>query len=140
MKLISQRIISYQKEISTKRIDSRTAEEEMQVLLEPLVNNGEELHSEMINYLEESGEFDNLTPAEQAELLNLDEKQLAELSFAMSTAYDPQMMRMDPRIRACLSAAVGITAIYDLISNTAALGTVETTIGALRLIGRRYLG
>lgn len=140
MKLISQRIISYQKEISTKRIDSRTAEEEMQVLLEPLVNNGEELHSEMINYLEESGEFDNLTPAEQAELLNLNEKQLAELSFAMSTAYAPQMMRMDPRIRACLSAAVGITAIYDLISNTAALGTVETTIGALRLIGRRYLG
>lgn len=140
VKLISQRISEYQKEVSTKRIDSRTAELEMQVLLEPFVNNGEILHTEMINYLEDSGEFDNLTPAEQAELLNLDEKQLAELSFAMSTAYDPQMMRMDPRIRACLSAAIGITAIYDLISNTAALGTVETTIGALRLIGRRYLG
>lgn len=36
--------------------------------------------------------------------------------------------------------AVGVSAIYDLISNTAALGTVETTIGALKLIGRRYLG
>jgi len=76
----------------------------MQVLLEPLVNNGEELHSQMINYLEQSGEFDNLTPAEQAELLNLDEVQFAELSFALSTAYNPQMMSMDPRIRACVSA------------------------------------
>ncbi len=139
IKLISQKVSKYQKEIITKRIDARTAEEEMQELLEPLVENGEDLHSEMITFLQENGEFDNMTLEEQNELMNLDEQQLAELSFVMSNAYDARIS-IDPRIRACLSAAIGVTAIYDLISNTAALGTVETTIGALRLIGRRYLG
>ena len=139
IKLISQKVSKYQKEIVTKRIDARTAEEEMQELLEPLVENGEDLHSEMITFLQENGEFDNMTLEEQNELMNLDEQQLAELSFVMSNAYDARIS-IDPRIRACLSAAIGVTAIYDLISNTAALGTVETTIGALRLIGRRYLG
>lgn len=139
IKLISQKVSKYQKEIVTKRIDARSAEEEMQELLEPLVENGEDLHSEMITFLQENGEFDNMTLEEQNELMNLDEQQLAELSFVMSNAYDARIS-IDPRIRACLSAAIGVTAIYDLISNTAALGTVETTIGALRLIGRRYLG
>jgi len=47
---------------------------------------------------------------------------------------------MDPRIRNCVSTALGIGAIRDLVMNTAALGTVETTMAAIRLIGRRYIG
>ena len=139
LKLITQNISNYQKEIQIKRIDYRTAEEEMQEILQPLVENGEELHSEMIVFLEQTGEFDNLTDEEKEEILNLDAQQLADLSFVMSNAYDARIS-MDPHMRACLSTAIGITAIYDLVANTAALGTVQTTIGAIRLIGRRYLG
>lgn len=65
--------------------------------------------------------------------------QLAELSFIICVSYGANTS-VDPTIRSCLSTAVGITAIYDLVLNTSALGAVETTIGALRLIGRRYLG
>ena len=68
IKLISQKVSKYQKEIVTKRIDARTAEEEMQELLEPLVENGEDLHSEMITFLQENGEFDNMTLEEQNEI------------------------------------------------------------------------
>lgn len=139
IKLISQKVSKYQKEIVTKRIDARTAEEEMQELLEPLVENGEDLHSEMITFLQENGEFDNMTLEEQNELMNLDEQQLAELSFVMSNAYDARIS-IDPRIRNCVSTALGIGAVRDLVMNTAALGTVETTIAAIRLIGRRYIG
>lgn len=137
LKDISQKVNKYNQEIATKRIDARTAEEEIQNLLEPLVENGEVLHSEMINFLKENGDFDSLSLTEKNELLNLDDKQLAELSFTISSSYSA---KMDPRIRNCVSTALGIGAIRDLVMNTAALGTVETTIAAIRLIGRRYIG
>jgi hypothetical protein len=137
LKLISQKVNKYKQEVAFKRIDARTAEVEMKELLNPLVENGEVLHSEMINFLEETGDFNNLSPSEQNEFLNLDEEQLAELSFTISSSYSA---KMDPRIRNCVSTALGIGAIRDLVMNTAALGTVETTMAAIRLIGRRYIG
>jgi hypothetical protein len=137
LKLISQKVNKYKQEVTIKSIDARTAEVEMKELLNPLVENGEVLHSEMINFLKETGDFNNLSPTEQNEFLNLDKEQLAELSFTISSSYSVQM---DPRIRNCVSTAIGIGAIRDLVANTAALGTVETTMAAIRLIGRRYIG
>jgi hypothetical protein len=42
--------------------------------------------------------------------------------------------------RNCASYALGIRGIRSLDTNTLALGTVETMIGALKLIGKRYQG
>lgn len=57
------------------------------------------------------------------------------ISINVANAEEP-----DPTVRACLATAVGIAGIYDLVKNTASLGTVQTTVRALKLIGRRYLG
>lgn len=45
-----------------------------------------------------------------------------------------------PRVSSSASAALGIAGIRELWTNTIALGTVETAVEALKLIGRRYLG
>jgi hypothetical protein len=117
-------------------------EENYELILEPLVENGRELHTEMIAFLQEDIEFQNLSALEKEALLHLDDTQLAELSFVYSQTYElnERRMSMDPRIRNCVSTAIGIGAIRDLILNSAALGTVGTTVGAIKLIGRRYLG
>jgi hypothetical protein len=43
------------------------------------------------------------------------------------------------RIRACVSTALGLSAIANLVSNTSALMTVRGTIAILKTVGSRYL-
>lgn len=126
-----------QLDLENKRINQKDAEAQIQIIMEPLIQNGKHLQSQMLNSLSRSGEISKLSLSESISLHNLTEKELAELALLTSFSYSASI---DPRIRSCLSAAVGVAAIYDLIENTAALGRVQTTIGALRLIGRRYLG
>ncbi|WP_396179785.1 hypothetical protein [Flavobacterium sp.] len=121
---------------STNRINT---ENEMQVILQPLIANGELIHNAMINEITTTNEFQNLTEIEKQEILNLTDEQLAELSFIVNFQYQTNNVDWD-RVRSCASFALGISGIRNLYLNTAALGTVETMIGALRLIGKRYLG
>jgi hypothetical protein len=91
----------------------------------------------MIRYLQESGELSNLSEIERQQITNFDDAQLAALSFTIHT----QAYSVDwAEVRSCASAALGIAGINELYVNTLALGTVETTMGALKLLGRRYLG
>ena len=117
-------------------------EEEMRIILEPLVENGRSLHNEIISQIDFYDPQYELTQEDIDEIQNLNDEQLAQLSFVMSTTYSNVVSygAPNPTVRACLAVAVGIAGLSDLIANTAALGTAETTIAALRLIGRRYLG
>lgn len=141
IKLISLKISNLQNfsKVKNNKYSYEIIDYEVEELLSPLVENGKLLHEEMIDYLELTGEFQNMSTQEQNEILNLDNSQLAKLSFVMSASFD-ERIAIDQEVKACLGVAVGAVGIYDLIVNTAALGTVETTVAALRLIGRRYLG
>jgi hypothetical protein len=124
-----------------KTLNKQNAENEMQIILQPLIENGEIIHNAMINEIKSTIEFQNLTFAEQQEILNLTDEQLAELSFVVNFQYQAQSNIVDwERVRSCASFALGISGIRSLYTNTLALGTVETMIGALQLIGKRYLG
>jgi hypothetical protein len=112
-------------------------EQEFAIALRPLVESGKVIHFEMIRYLQESGELSNLSYIDRQQITNLDDSQLAALSFTIHTqAYNPDWAQ----VRSCASAALGLAGINELWTNTLALGKVETTMGALRLLGRRYLG
>jgi len=112
-------------------------DQELEIALRPLVESGEVIHFEMVRYLEESGELYNLTEIERQQITNFDDAQLADLAFTVHA----QTYLVDwAEVRSCASAALGIAGINELYINTLALGTVETTMGALKLLGRRYLG
>ena len=112
-------------------------EQELAIALRPLVESGKVIHFEMIRYLQESGELSNLSEIERQQITNLDDSQLAALSFTIHT----QSYSVDwAQVRSCASSAVGLAGIGELYANHLALGTVETTMRALKLLGRRYLG
>jgi len=112
-------------------------EQELEIALRPLVESGKLIHFEMVRYLQESGELSNLSYIDRQQIINLDDSQLAALSFTIHTqAYNPDWAQ----VRSCASAALGLAGISELWTNILALGKVETTMGALRLLGRRYLG
>jgi hypothetical protein len=111
--------------------------QELEIALRPLVESGKLIHFEMIRYLQESGELSNLSEIERHQVTNLDDSQLAALSFTIHT----QSYSVDwSQVRSCASAALGFAGISELWTNTLALGSVQTTMGALKLLGRRYLG
>ena len=131
--------------MSIKKISSLTPsnklmdfnEQELEIALLPLVESGKVIHFEMIRYLQESGELSNLSEIERQQITNLDDSQLAALSFTIHT----QSYSVDwAQVRSCASSAVGLAGIGELYANHLALGTVETTMRALKLLGRRYLG
>ncbi len=121
------------------KISSDLRDKEMALIMDPLIQNGEIIHDKMVNFISETNEFEQMSKEEKYEILNFDDAELAALSFLMS--YEYQTVSVDGgRIRACLSAALGIAGMKSLFTNTMALGTVETAMGALRIIGKRYLG
>lgn len=116
-------------------------EEQVKSILNPLLENGKILHSEMLSFLERNGELQNLNSSEIEEITNLTDEQLIELSFITYNQSRYATSSIDwPRVRSCASFALGIQGIKTLYTNTLALGTVETMVGALKLIGKRYLG
>lgn len=122
-----------------KIVNSQKVENEMKIILQPLIENGEIIHNSMINEIDSTVEFQNLTFVEQQEIMNLTDEQLVELSFMVNIQSQYQGVDWN-RARSCASFALGISGIRSLYTNTLALGTVETMIGALKLIGKRYLG
>ncbi len=108
-----------------------------QNLMKPVIENGKMLHNEILSIVKGSKEWNDLSKEEQESFINYTDENFVGLSLAYSTS---SYARFAPRVESCLAVAVGAVAIYDLIMNTAALGTVQTLIGAIRLIGRSYLG
>ncbi|WP_460518474.1 hypothetical protein [Cyclobacterium sediminis] len=106
--------------------------------MNPLIKNGRNLHNKLINKLDRNGDLNKMSTEEIRAIKDFSDQQLAELSFAIN--YSNYNFSIDPRIRSCLNTAIGITGMYDLMRNTRALGSVQTTVKALRLVGRRALG
>ncbi|MBK0384528.1 hypothetical protein I5M32_16320 [Pedobacter sp. SD-b] len=116
-----------------------TEDPEMELLMEPLIENGEILHQEMVDFISVTEEFQQLSQEEKDEILYFDDSELATLSFTMSV--QSQSSSVDwGRVRSCASFALGVAGIKSLFTDTLALGTVETALGALKLVGKRYLG
>jgi len=136
------------------RIESSVAfiDEDGQVaeLLAPLVVNGTQIHNEFKSAIYSSPDFTSLSVQEQNDIRDdidlLTDQQLAQLSFAMNLEFYEREQQVSTdswdsgRIRSCASFALGIQGIKTLITNTTTAGTVTTMIGALKHIGKRYLG
>lgn len=110
----------------------------MEKVLRPMVENGSKIHRIIMKNIDFNNPAYQLNSRDISSIRKLNNKQLAQLSFTTSLAYSRNKLSKD--IRACLATAVGIIGIYDLIQNTKALGSVTSTVKALKLIGRRYLG
>src|SRR5690625_10601 len=125
-----------------KDIIHELRDDEVKEILNPLLENGKVLHREMILFLEENNGFEGLSPEEHHNISYLTDEQLIELSFITYNQYQyATNSDIDwDRVRSCASFALGIQGIKTLYTNTLALGTVETMVGALKLIGKRYLG
>lgn len=139
-KEIMDKVIS---DIKTKKeVIHDLEEKEVKTILNPLLENGRVLHKEMIFFLERNNELEQLSNEERHSILNLTDEQLIELSFLTYNQHQyTTTSNIDwPRVRGCASFALGIRGIKTLYTNTLALGTVETMVGALKLIGKRYLG
>ena len=127
------------------KVYSTTSDEETTRLLSPLVDNGMEIHSKMLETIYQSEEFKSFSTNEQnqitAEIAHLSDQQLAELSFIINVGYyENSTSSIDwNRVRNCASFALGISGIRSLYLNTVTAGTVQTMIGALKLIGKDIL-
>lgn len=136
-------------------------EKEILEILTPLVENGQIIFNEMKSSIFNSQLFEGLPENEKEELYDelyqLSGTQLAELSFLFSISYySNQNKNLEPlntgyysnqiqeidwdRMISCASAAVGISSIQAIIQNNLAAASIETMIGALKHIGKRYLG
>jgi len=90
-------------------ISNKFAEEEIKEALQPLVENGKILHAELTSQIDLSNPNYGLTKEDIDFINNFDEKQLAELSFAYSSAYAG---KADGTVRACLAVVVGVAGLY----------------------------
>lgn len=103
----------------------------------------------MINQLKTTGEWNKLSENDKSEILNMSDAQKAQLSlllvdFSVENDNNNKMQKIPAiqknRAVSCLGVALGISAVNDIISGTAALMTVETGVQLLKVMGKRYLG
>lgn len=126
-----------------------TDEQEIQRIVSPLVQNGRQIHNEIISKVQSSSEWLLLTDYERNAILNITDDQAGELSLIYSTVdlaewqSDPlEPMRMDiGTIRSCLSGALGLGDLYYLVvENPRALLSANGALKILKHVGLRYLG
>lgn len=125
--------------ISLELIDP--SDENLKIILQPLLNNGKSLYNELITFVGNTNEWNNLSAVERNAILSFDDSQFIELSLYTSiAAYGTSSIDWD-RVASCAALAFGIRGIQESISAFALQGaTIDTVVGALRVIGRRYLG
>lgn len=126
-----------------------TDEQEIQTIISPLVQNGRQIHSEIISKVQSSSEWLLLTDYERNAILSITDDQAGELSLIYSTVdlaewqSDPlEPMRIDiGTIRSCLSGALGLGDLYYLVvENPRALLSANGALKILKHVGLRYLG
>ena len=130
--------------ISDDEKDSKLKDE-----LKLFIDNGKTLFNETIAYLENI-DYAELSDDERARLLDMDDQHLVEFSVVMSFAYNHDAACADTnksfeewdvdRVMSCIGAALGLSEIATIVSNTAQLTTIQGTTQLLKVIGRRYLG
>ena len=126
-----------------------TDEDEIQTIINPLVHNGRQIHSEIISKVQSSSEWFLLTDYERNAILNITDDQAGELSLIYSTvdlaewqSGDLEPMLLDfGTIRSCLSGALGLGDLYYLVvENPRALLSANGALKILKHVGLRYLG
>lgn len=133
--------------------DSLILEEELSQDFQPVQNQGQAIHQEILNHIIGTPEWNALSAEDKFAIINYDDKQYAQLALVFTEDVDSLSSivvgRLDPRIRTCVSTALGLGALYSLYQNTMALGafsvagatmTTAEAISLVGLIGKRYLG
>ncbi len=141
--LISKEIGEVKQDLREKSISDVSAEEKIANTLNPLVEKGENIQEQLIAALKVSKQYDNMSEQDKLLISNLTDQQLVQLSlfYIQDENVDIRAKAMPSSssiIRTCLSAALGVTSIYNLVRNTASLATVEGAYAAIKLIGGRY--
>lgn len=114
------------------------SEEEIATIIDPLVVNGRQLHSELVAYVLNSEEWNELTESERNEILFMSDGQLADLSLTYAGAI--QVNSLGDAIKDCVGVALGIRGLSSLLTQLVAAPTVKTAVGLLKFVGKRYLG
>lgn len=139
---------SSQVKYGVSEFGSSSSNSELEEILNPMIDNGETILEGVQGAIYQSDFYKNMTSDEQASLHEeidyLSDQQLVELSLTFNAIYyseniAPSQIGIDD-IMSCLTVATGIVAIRDLYLNTISGGSVASMLGALKHIGRRYLG
>jgi hypothetical protein len=148
--LIATRVIEIQEKLNAKTMSQPDGKHKMIEVLDPLVKNGRVLQKVILKHLENNEKALGFSSDEKEVVRSLDEQHLAEFALVMSflyaktkdfSKYRTSMNEFDAdRVLSCISAALGITAIHSIISNTAQLTTIQGATQLLKVIGKRYLG
>ncbi len=109
-------------------------EEQVAVILEPLVINGKELQTELLSIIENSNEWEQIPDADKQILLNLSNEQLADLSITYSFGGIN-----GGAIHDCVGVALGFAGLRSLMTGMVTGPTVSTALGILKWVGKRYL-
>lgn len=111
-------------------------------MVNPLVLKGKEIHNEILGKIKNTDEWESLSYEDKDLIINFTDDSYATLAlvYSYTANANSSLAKPNPQIMSCIGVALGVVPLYDLVLNTAALGTVQTAIGALKLIGRRYLG
>ncbi|MCL2682268.1 MAG: hypothetical protein FWE63_02125 [Bacteroidales bacterium] len=119
--------------LSRKDLGLNEQENELRRILEPQINLGKELHTEILAIIEADPTI-SLTEAEYSEILDLMEEHFAELAVLVAIIAD------DPyrgSVMTCLGLAVGILQLGEFLAGTI---TAQTAIAIIKQVGKRYLG
>ena len=94
---------------------NKKTEAEFKSIVTPLINNGKEIHNELLLNLKSSQEWNSLTNKEKETLVNFSDVQLAELSLIFIELQNNITLREEDdwtEVRSCLSGALGLGELY----------------------------
>lgn len=132
--------------------DKKVEESNNDILIDivfPLIEIGDQIHSELINQIIGSPDWQSLSECDRESIISMSDIQKAQLAFIYIDVIDPDFNNpilisdnaIDrERAQSCLLAALGISAINDIIAGTGGLLTVQSSVQLLKTIGKRYLG
>jgi len=108
---------------------------ELQIIgiMEPLVNNGQQIQQELLMAVANTREWEALGENAQSELINMSSQQLVSLAMLYSS------INLEDAIHDCVGLALGVAGLRGLIMNIAAGPSVGSAIGILKWVGKRYL-
>jgi hypothetical protein len=134
--LVAKEIQSLMDSSMLKSTNNLNYQEEMRIIMQPLVDNGREIYEEIISNV-------NLlnfgfTETEINSIVNMDDTHLAELSLTMSAVH-ARVIGTD-QVIGCIAAALGINELHNIITNTTQLITAKGATQLLKVIAKRYLG
>lgn len=115
---------------SSRATGSELNTPEAQLIIQPMIDDGKFLRDQLVDHQSEL----SLTPQDVFELENMQEDQLADLSFTFASVYNESLKKnvtWEDFID-CLKQASGISDIESLLKNGAELGCVNLYINGTR--------